>query len=154
MQEFEKRRLSSPLLPTKLPGFPGSSNRSCRPLTEDGFVEYSKDVTESIIKTLQSKGKEYGRENADAKAFLNMDRTASMVGLSTEHYLMTIASKHWEWLCKSVQDGTLWENRLQATSKAKDIVIYMLILLAMLSREGKREEHYEDIPGTSNRQEQ
>jgi hypothetical protein len=88
-------------------------------MTQGDFVEWAGKYLHEIMNTLEEKGQQYSKESA----FSNFEEGASLNGVNPLEYLMILATKHWHALCKAPDSNT--------AERAKDIIIYMLLLIAM-----------------------
>ena len=88
-------------------------------MTQGEFGEFAAVRLQEILDLLKRKGREYSRQ----EAFTNFEEGARLHSLSPRKYLMILATKHWQNLCRE-PEGDIIE-------RASDVIIYLLLLQAM-----------------------
>lgn len=97
-------------------------------LSEKAFADYAIGQVSMIMDLLKRKGDQYS--GASNNALINFLEGSKVVGQTPANYLMAIATKHWHSLA-------LWSlgksNKPvgEICERAKDIVVYMLLLMWM-----------------------
>lgn len=90
-----------------------------RAFTQADFVTWAEQRIIEVLGVLQRKGQQYSKDTA----FSNFIEGAKLHGISPQHYLMILATKHWHNLCKDPESDT--------AERTGDIIVYMLLLDAM-----------------------
>lgn len=110
--------------------FPGGPISQKIDLSEAAFAKFaSNEMDEVLSGLLKEKGSQYSG-HADNALVNFLDGSAS-VGMSPANYLMALATKHWHSI-------GLWSSGKSDMSidlvceRAKDIIVYMLLLIWML----------------------
>lgn len=90
-----------------------------RAFSQGDFVQWAGKRLDEVMHTLERKGQQYSKDTA----FSNFIEGAKLHGISPQHYLMILATKHWHNLCKDPESDT--------AERTGDIIVYMLLLDAM-----------------------
>ncbi len=82
-----------------------------------------------ILPKMDAKGKQYAPDNA----YANFESGAAMSGLTQEAFLISLATKHWVWLCVWASGQRPDASKEELLDRMADIIIYLFILWSMES---------------------
>lgn len=99
-------------------------------MTKRDFLNIVHDMIGEILEKIDSKGKEYSRND---DRFHNFIRGGLMYGITKEQYLLYLMSKHIISINDMVKDLEVqrFSDSKQWLEKITDIIIYLMLLYAM-----------------------